>query len=89
MGMAAPTELYELCVKAPTPQWQSRREAFEKALTLYETGAWRDACELLQNPANPLAASQDPPTRMLLTRAERCLASPPATFDGIIEFGQK
>jgi adenylate cyclase len=89
MGMAAPTELYELSVDVPTPQWESQREAFEKALDLYESGDWAETCDALQNPASGLAHLQDPPSRMLLARAQRCLSSPPAAFDGVVEFGQK
>lgn len=89
MGMAAPTDLYELYVDAPTPQWNSRREVFEKALALYEAGAWAEAREVLRDPAGGLAGWQDPPTQMLLNRVERCLASPPTAFDGVVEFGQK
>ena len=47
VGIAGEVDLHELHAESESSEWQSRRETYERALALYETGKWSEACQAL------------------------------------------
>ncbi len=47
VGIAGEVDLHELHGESASTDWQSRRESYERALVLYETGKWSEACQTL------------------------------------------
>ncbi len=89
LGIAHEVNLFELHAESASADWQSRRESYEQALRLYESGKWSDACRTL---FPLLAANQetyDLPTLSLLGRAVECLKSPPPQFNPVLELKSK
>jgi len=89
VGIAHEVNLFELHAEAASADWQSRCEAYEHALDLYESGKWSEACRTLF----PLLATgqetYDLPTLSLLGRAVECLKAPPPQFDPVLELKSK
>jgi adenylate cyclase len=85
-GIAEPVTIYELQGEAVSAEWLARRDAYEAALTLYESGQWTKACQALTALMEPgkSAAEYDPPTLRLARRAFECLESPPPCFDPVL-----
>jgi adenylate cyclase len=86
-GVADAVDLYELHDGSPPQPWLARRDAYERALRLYEAGDWNGACEVLY----PLVtdAEHDEPVVNLMVRAVDAFRSPPEDFDGAFDFGSK
>jgi len=89
VGIAGLVDLHELYSESASTDWQSRREAYERALTLYETGKWNDACQALFPLLSGGEGIYDLPSLTLLGRAVECLKSPPSCFDPILELKSK
>jgi adenylate cyclase len=89
VGIAHEVNLFELHAESASADWQSRCEAYEQALRLYEAGTWSEACRTLF----PLLATgqegYDLPTLSLLGRAVECLKAPPPDFDPVLELKSK
>jgi adenylate cyclase len=89
VGIEHEVNLFELHAESASAEWQSRRDSYEQALDLYESGKWSEACRTLL----PLLAtgqeSYDLPTLSLLGRAVECLKAPPPHFDPILELKSK
>jgi adenylate cyclase len=89
VGIDGPVDLYELHAAALEPDWQFRRDLYESALALYESGSWTEACRTLY----PMLAGQegryDLPTLSLIGRAIECLKSSPSEFDPVIHLTDK
>jgi adenylate cyclase len=89
VGIDGAVDLYELHAARIEPEWQSRRDAYESALTLYESSRWTEACRTLY----PMLAAQegryDHPTLTLIGRAIECLKSNPPQFDPVINLTDK
>jgi adenylate cyclase len=89
LGIDEPVDLFELSAEKAPAEWVSRRDAYEKALKLYEEGQWAAACQVI----HPLLAAQaghyDIPSLDLVSRAVECLKSPQERFDPVIEFRTK
>jgi adenylate cyclase len=89
VGIAGAVDLYELHDETSTPEWQSRRETYEQALSLYESGRWQDVPRAIY----PLLAGQagryDLPSITLLGRAIECIKSAPDPFDPVLELSGK
>jgi adenylate cyclase len=88
-GIASEVDLHELHAESAAPEWQSRRESYERALALYETGKWSDACQALFPLLNGGKGTYDLPSLTLLGRAVECLKAPPSCFDPILELKSK
>jgi hypothetical protein len=83
--------LYELQDESVSPEWLGRRDAYEAALALYESGKWSKACQtflpLLE--LDEQRGSFDHPTLKLLRRAWECLETAPDPFEPVLKLGSK
>jgi adenylate cyclase len=87
-GVVDAVDLYELHDGSDAPAWCARRDTYERALGLYESGDWAGACQAL-NPLVTDMTQQDEPTLALLVRAADALRTPPEEFDGVFDFPVK
>jgi adenylate cyclase len=86
-GIDGPVELYELSADSG-PEWQARRDAYERALALYEAGDWSGVCRAL----HPLLAEggvRDVPGLNLIGRSVEALRNPPERFDPVFDLRTK
>jgi len=89
IGIAGAVDLHELSSDTITPEWQSKRDAYEQALTLYESGNWNDVPGALYAVLAGQAGRYDVPSLALLGRAIECIKSPPEQFDSVVELDRK
>lgn len=89
VGIQAPVDFHELYAEAAPAEWLARRDAFEKALEMYETGQFGVACRSVY----PLLANQeghyDIPCLNLASRAVEAIRNPPEKHDGVWELTNK
>ncbi|MCI0464380.1 MAG: adenylate/guanylate cyclase domain-containing protein, partial [Gemmataceae bacterium] len=88
VGVSEAVDLYELHAETATPEWLARRDLYENALGLFETGQWPAACRAIYT----LQLGQeghDVPSLDLATRSIECLKNQPTEFDGIVELSSK
>jgi hypothetical protein len=89
VGVSDPVELYELHTETASPEWQSWRDAYETALSLFEAGQWAATCRVV----HPLLAGQegryDIPCLNLVSLAVDCLRAPPEAFDPVMRLNGK
>jgi adenylate cyclase len=85
VGIAGEVDLHELHAESESSDWQSRRETYERALALYETGAWSEACQALLPLLTRSEGTYDLPSLTLLGRAVECIKAPPLHFDPVLE----
>jgi adenylate cyclase len=85
VGIAGEVDLHELHAESESRDWQSRRETYERALALYETGAWSEACQALLPLLTRSEGTYDLPSLTLLGRAVECIKAPPLHFDPVLE----
>ncbi len=90
-GVSEPVVAYELFGEHASPEWLSRRQTYERALTLFEEGQWSRACQALMPllDADGQRTVYDTPTLKLMRRAWECLETRPDPFDPIIEVSTK
>jgi adenylate cyclase len=74
-----PMVLYEFHGESATPEWILRRDTYDKALALFESKQWAQACQMLA----PLVEA-DLPSIKLLRRAQECMERRPDPFDPVI-----
>jgi adenylate cyclase len=87
-GLVDAVTLFELHGESASPEWLVRRDAYEQALHLYETGQWSKACQELI-PLLDLSQGDsryDAPTLTLMRRATECLETPPEDFDPVLDW---
>jgi adenylate cyclase len=88
-GVGGAVDLYELCIEEVTPEWCSRRDAYEAAVALFAERHWAEAAQALR----PLVSDQkdhfDVPSLNLLRRAVECHRSSPDTFDPVVDLPGK
>jgi adenylate cyclase len=89
LGIAHPVDLYELHAERPAPEWSAKRDRYEAALALYESGQWHEVyCTLA-----PLLADTtnryDVPCLDLLQRTVECIRTPPREFDPVLDLLSK
>jgi adenylate cyclase len=89
VGITGDVELHELHAESASADWLSRRESYERALSLYESGKWSEACQALFPLLNGDEGTYDLPSLTLLSRAVECLKAPPADFDPVLELKSK
>lgn len=89
MGIAHEVNLFELYAESASTDWQSRRESYEQALDLYESGKWSEACRTLFPLLETGQETYDLPTLSLLGRAVECLKASPPHFDPVVELKSK
>ena len=89
VGIAGDVDLHELHAESASADWRSRRESYERALALYESGKWSEACQALFPLLNGGEGTYDLPSLTLLGRAIECLKAPPSSFDPILELRSK
>jgi hypothetical protein len=87
-GVADAVDLFEVHDGSATGAWLARRDAYERALGLYEAGDWAAACRALQ-PLLTDATEPDGPGLNLMARAEDALRAPPEHFDGTFDLEGK
>ncbi len=81
-GMASPVILHELhSAPEESDEWNSRRNAYEKALALYENQSFVEASLTLFPLLGGAEEYYDTPTLLLAGRCIRYLQNPPETFD--------
>jgi adenylate cyclase len=88
-GLREEVDLHELHGTRSTAEWRKRRDLYELALSLFESGHWGATCRATY----PLLAGQegryDRASLYLVGRAVECLRSPPAAFDPVLELAGK
>lgn len=87
-GVAEPVVLHEVRGEGADQEWMAQREAYERALGMYEAGQWSRACEtlmLLVGAASDHEQQYDVPTLKLMRRSWECLEARPERFEPIIE----
>ncbi len=86
-GVKEPVVLHELRGATADAAWLAQRDAYERALALYEARQWPQACGALMPLVSAAAGHEqfDVPTLKLMRRAWECLEQPPEEFDPIIE----
>jgi adenylate cyclase len=90
-GMQKSVTLYELKGEPVSTEWLRRRDTYEIALALYESGQWCKACQTLL----PLLELDEPGrgydhlTLKIMRRAWECLESSPDLFDPVLDLGVK
>src|SRR5262249_5425781 len=89
VGVSGTIDLYELQGEAPSPEWLARRDAYESALTLFETGEWAAACRTIYPLLLGQEGNYDVPSLDLVTRSIECLKNPPKGFDAVVELSSK
>lgn len=89
VGMTEPAELFELHSRGPDEVWERGRDAYERALALFESGKWSEACQAVYPSLVASHARPDVPSLMLLARAVECLRTEPDSFDPVFFFEQK
>jgi adenylate cyclase len=89
VGIRDPVDLYELHAECATPEWQQRRDAYEKSLAMFEAGEWAKTCQMVY----PLLAGQsnnyDIPSLDLVHRSIECIKNPPDPFDPVLDLKSK
>jgi adenylate cyclase len=90
-GVREPIVAYELFGEGGSPEWLSRRDIYESALALFESGQWSRACQTLMPllDDNGQRPGYDTPTLKLMRRAWECLETRPSPFDAVIEVSVK
>jgi adenylate cyclase len=93
VGMAGEVELFELHSQQPNLAWESRRDSYESALSLFESKRWGEACHvlfpLLPEKHDAPGAAYDLATIALLGRTLECLRTRPTQFDPVLELTNK
>ncbi len=89
VGIHGDVELHELHAETASPEWQHRRESYERALALYEAGDWSDAAQAVFPILTATGGGYDLPGLTLLGRAVECLKAHPASFDPVLELKSK
>jgi adenylate cyclase len=79
VNIGDPVTLYEL--SAGGPDWAERESQYERALTDFEAGRFREAARALGGLLG--AHPQDGPAMLLLSRAAQCLVEEPEPFDPV------
>jgi adenylate cyclase len=80
VNIAEPVDLYEL-VPGDTPNWKSLCEAYEKGLTEFEHGNFREAGRILGG--LQMQYPGDGPSLILLSRTVNYLIQEPVSFDAV------
>jgi adenylate cyclase len=89
VGISNAVELFELCLESPDPLWLARRDAYEQALTCYETGNCADAVKLLEAFTARPNFSEDVPAQVLLAKATAQARLAAGQFDSVFELDVK
>jgi adenylate cyclase len=89
VGIRGTVDLFELHAESGEDDWYNRRDAYERALLLYETGKWSEACQALYPVIAEAKEHYDVPSLTLIGRAVECLRQPPAAFDAVIDLKSK
>jgi hypothetical protein len=83
-GEPGPVVLYELYGPAAPPEWLAFRNAYENALTLFESGKWAETCQVL-GPLVDSTAMPDVAALKLMRQAWQCRESVPQPFDPVLD----
>lgn len=89
VNIAGAVTLYELCGGEASPEWLSRRDTYEQALSCYESRRWEEACRLLDSLSEAQKEFPDVPTRLLSEQLSANNNVPPEPFDPIFELNSK
>lgn len=89
VGIHQPVDFFELHAEEAEPEWAKHRDAYERALALYEAGKFGDACRVVY----PILAGQeghyDVPSLNLVMRSVEGIKDPPNPFDGVLKLPEK
>jgi adenylate cyclase len=89
VGINDPVDLHELHAEKATPEWLARRDAYEKALALFEAGEWAKTCQAAQALMESQGGNFDIPCIDLLARSLECIKNPPDVFDPVLDLKSK
>lgn len=89
VGIEGAVDLYELHGTAADDEWLTRRDAYEKGLSLYESGKFREACKVFYPLLSEVQGQDDPPTLLMVGRCIECLRMPQAPFEPVIDIDRK
>ena len=91
VGIQGAVDLYELHGETASVEWMADRDAYEKALGLYESRQWLKTCQTLLPLLEKAEHSgvYDVPTLKLMNRSWACLEAPPDPFDPVLELSSK
>jgi adenylate cyclase len=89
VGVSGAVELHQLHSETATPDWLTTRDAYEKALGLFENANWVEACRSLYPLLSGHEGHYDIPSLELASRAINCLKTPPDPFDSVVELPGK
>lgn len=89
VGIDQPVEIYELKGERADPCWLMLRDGYEKALCSFETGAWSEACQLLDTLQKDLDSPVDIPCQVLAQHATQYATCPPPEFDPVFDLQTK
>ncbi|MBY0525735.1 MAG: adenylate/guanylate cyclase domain-containing protein [Gemmataceae bacterium] len=84
-GFTDPIMLHELHGVSAPPEWQSRRDAYESALELYEAGKWAQASQTLLPLVDPEVP--DVPILKLMRQCWEALETSPKPFMPVLDLG--
>jgi adenylate cyclase len=89
LGIGHPVDLYELHAEGLTPEWTAKRDRYEAALALYESGQWHEVYATLAPLLTDTANRFDIPCLDLLQRTVECIRTPPKEFDPVLDLLSK
>jgi adenylate cyclase len=104
VGIGEPVDVYELHAEMTTllpsgiggestldklAEWLARRDAYESALNLFESGRWSEASRTLLAFLPAQGDHRDVPSLTLASRALELMKSPPAEFDPVLKLDSK
>jgi adenylate cyclase len=89
VGIRDAVDLYELHAECATPEWGQRRDVYEKALALFESGDWARTCQTIYPLLSGQSSNYDIPSLDLVSRSTVCLKDPPEEFDPVLDLKSK
>ena len=89
VGILGAVDFYELHAEQAPEDWCKRRDTYEAALTLFESGQFGPSCSTVYPLLANTDGNYDMPCLNLVTRSVEFIKAPPLNFDGVIELTQK
>lgn len=89
VGLDGTVELFEVRSAPADDGWRQLRTTYEQALTLFESGQWQAAADLLEPFKAEPSGRDDAPTRILLRLASESALKPPESIDPVFKLEYK
>jgi adenylate cyclase len=88
-GIETPVDLHELHAELADEPWRLDRDIYERALDLYETGEWTEACRTLSHVLAGRTGRWEAGVLSLIGRCIEAINSNPSPFDPVLELREK